>query len=158
MDGELHDHHHLCRFTGPLPSADGTNARGYWADQLDPQYLSLDSSLDTHGHTLTTALHLSLRPCAHDTGWFNTTQTLWRRLSRHSLYQTVRDSFGYVANSNYNALQAALNMRASHGSTFMANYTWSRSIDDGGTFRTGYAIPAAYSNSGKAWKQDAIER
>ncbi len=46
-------------------------------------------------------------------------------------------------------------MRASHGLTFMANYTWSRSIDDGGTFRTGYAIPAAYSNSGSAWKQDA---
>ena len=41
-------------------------------------------------------------------------------------------------------------MRASHGLTFMANYTWSRSIDDGGTFRTGYAIPAAYSGNGKA--------
>ena len=40
----------------------------------------------------------------------------------------------------------------------MANYTWSRSIDDGGTFRSGYAIPAAYSNNGKAWKPDAIER
>ena len=25
----------------------------------------------------------------------------------------------------------------------MANYTWSRSIDDGGTFRSGYDIPAA---------------
>jgi hypothetical protein len=49
-------------------------------------------------------------------------------------------------------------MRASHGLTFMASYTWSRSIDDGGTFRSGYDIPAAFSGSGKAWKQDAIER
>ena len=40
----------------------------------------------------------------------------------------------------------------------MVNYTWSRTIDDGGTFRSGYAIPAAYSNTGKAWTQDAIER
>jgi hypothetical protein len=40
----------------------------------------------------------------------------------------------------------------------MVNYTWSRTIDDGGTFRSGYAIPAAYSNSGRSWKQDAIER
>ena len=40
-------------------------------------------------------------------------------------------------------------MRASHGFTFMANYTWSRAIDDGGTFRTGYAIPAAFSGNGK---------
>lgn len=73
-------------------------------------------------------------------------------------FQSVGDSFGYVANSNYNALQVSLNMRASHGLTFMANYTWSRSIDDGGTFRSGYAIPAAYSNTGKSWKADAIER
>ena len=57
-------------------------------------------------------------------------------------FQTVSDTFGYVANANYNALQVTGNMRASHGVTFMANYTWSRSIDDGGTFRTGYPIPA----------------
>ena len=51
-----------------------------------------------------------------------------------------------------------MNLRASHGFTFMANYTWSRTIDNGGTFRTGYAIPAAFSGNGKAYAQDAIER
>jgi hypothetical protein len=40
----------------------------------------------------------------------------------------------------------------------MANYTWSRSIDDGGTFRTGYDIPAAFSGDGKFHKADSIER
>ena len=40
----------------------------------------------------------------------------------------------------------------------MANYTWSRAIDNGGTFRSGYAIPAAYSQNGKSWAPDAIER
>ncbi len=49
-------------------------------------------------------------------------------------------------------------MRASHGLTFTMSYVWSRSIDDGGTFRTGYAIPAAYSNNGKSWAADRIER
>ena len=33
-------------------------------------------------------------------------------------------------------------MRAWHGLTMNVNYTFSRAIDDGGTFRTGYAIPA----------------
>jgi hypothetical protein len=49
-------------------------------------------------------------------------------------------------------------MRASHGLTFMVNYTWSRSIDNGGTFRSGYDIPAAFSGNGQAWKQGRIER
>jgi hypothetical protein len=74
-------------------------------------------------------------------------------------FQTVSDSFGYVANSNYNALQATLNWRASHGLTFMANYTFSRSIDDGGTFRSGYPIPAAFiGTSAGAFQADRIER
>jgi hypothetical protein len=142
---------------GHFLPADGSNARGFWADQLDPQYLSLNSNLNLTGSALTTYCGTHSGVCPSTPAGFSTTQALSRLLSPFP-YQTVGDSFGYVANSNYNALQATLNMRASHGLTFMANYTWSRSIDDGGTFRTGYAIPAAYSNSGKAWKQDAIER
>jgi hypothetical protein len=75
-------------------------------------------------------------------------------------FQSVSDSFGYVANANYHALQASLNMRASHGLTFAANYTWSRSIDDGGTFRSGYAIPAGTiaNEPNVAYAADRIER
>jgi hypothetical protein len=142
---------------GHFLPADGTNARGFWADQLDPQYLSLNSNLNLTGSALTKYCNTNSGVCPATPAGFSTTQALSRLLSPFP-YQTVADSFGYVANSNYNALQATLNMRASHGLTFMANYTWSRAIDDGGTFRTGYAIPAAYSNSGRAWKQDAIER
>ena len=41
----------------------------------------------------------------------------------------------------------------------MLNYTYSKTIDDVGTFRTGYAIPAGVlANSGKAWPVDRIER
>ena len=71
---------------------------------------------------------------------FVTTQQLNAALKPFP-FQGVTDAFGYVANSNYNALQIAGNMRASHGVTFNVNYTFSRSIDDGGTFRSGYPIP-----------------
>jgi hypothetical protein len=41
----------------------------------------------------------------------------------------------------------------------MINYTYSKTIDDAGTFRTGYAIPAGMlANSSKAWPADRIER
>jgi len=145
---------------GHFLPADGTNARGYWANQLDPQYLSLNSNLNLNGTTTPTLkAYCAANPnvCPASASIFTSSQNL-SALLKPFPFQGVSDSFGYVANSNYNALQATLNMRASHGLTFMANYTWSRAIDDGGTFRTGYAIPAAYSNSGKAWKQDAIER
>jgi hypothetical protein len=39
-----------------------------------------------------------------------------------------------IANSNYNALQAMLEKRFSHGLQFQAAYTFSKSIDDGSTF------------------------
>lgn len=139
-----------------LPT-DGGNPRGLWADQLDPQYLSLNTNLQLSGPKLTAFCAANSGVCPSSLNVFNTGQNL-ATLLKPFPFQGVSDTFGYVANSNYNALQATLNMRASHGLTFMANYTWSRAIDDGGTFRSGYAIPAAYSNSGKAWKADAIER
>ncbi len=39
-----------------------------------------------------------------------------------------------VANSNYNALEAMLEKRFSHGLQFQASYTFSKSIDDASTF------------------------
>jgi Carboxypeptidase regulatory-like domain len=139
-----------------LPT-DGGNPRGYWADQLDPQYLSLGTNLTLSGAKLTAFCAANSGVCPSTLSTFNTGQNL-ATLLKPFPFQSVSDTFAYVANSNYNALQTTVNMRASHGLTFMANYTWSRVIDDGGTFRTGYAIPAAYSNSGRAWKADAIER
>jgi len=63
------------------------------------------------------------------------------------------------ANANYHALQTSFNMRPSHGLTFMANYTWSRSIDDGGTFRTGYPIaPGQLAGTTQGYAADRIER
>jgi hypothetical protein len=65
-----------------------------------------------------------------------------------------------VANSNYHSLQMTFQMRPTHGLSFMANYTWSKAIDDGGTFRTGYAIPAGtiYNAPNASYAADRIER
>jgi hypothetical protein len=139
-----------------LPS-DGSNARGYWANQLDPNYLSIGADLSDTGTNLTKYCATHSGVCPSYVNIFNTSQNLGTLLKPFP-FQGVTDSFGYVANSNYNALQATLNMRASHGLTFMANYTWSRAIDNGGYFRSGYDIPAAFSGNGKAWKQGSIER
>jgi len=75
-------------------------------------------------------------------------------------FQTVSDTFDYVANANYNAVQLLLNMRAWHGLLFSANYTYSRAIDDGGTFRSGYAIPAGTiaNEPAVSYPADRIER
>ncbi len=53
-----------------------------------------------------------------------------------------------LANSSYNALEASLRKRFSHGLSFLASYTWSRSIDDVSSFNiTGSASqPVAGEN------------
>jgi Carboxypeptidase regulatory-like domain/TonB dependent receptor len=139
---------------GHFLPADGTNARGFWADQLDPKYLYLGSHLADTGTTAAGDCVTYNLPCPAN---FNSTQQLNVAL-RPFPFQGVNDAFGYVANSNYNSLQTLANWRAQRGLTFTASYTWSRAIDNGGTFRSGYAIPAAYANNGKDWKADAIER
>jgi hypothetical protein len=74
-------------------------------------------------------------------------------------YSGVTDQLDSIGNANYNALQLSMVQRLSHGITFMVNYTYSKTIDDIGTFRTGYAIPAgALAGSSQAWPIDRIER
>jgi hypothetical protein len=52
-------------------------------------------------------------------------------------YSGVSDATGFMGNENWNALEISLRQRPSHGFNFMLNYTYSKSIDDLGTFRVG---------------------
>jgi outer membrane receptor protein involved in Fe transport len=63
------------------------------------------------------------------------------------IYSSVGEIAG-IANSSYNALQASLRKRFSHGLSFLASYTWSHSIDDVSSFNiTGSASqPVAGEN------------
>jgi outer membrane receptor protein involved in Fe transport len=49
------------------------------------------------------------------------------------VYSSVGEIAG-IANSSYNALQASLRKRFSHGLSFLASYTWSHAIDDVSSF------------------------
>jgi outer membrane receptor protein involved in Fe transport len=63
------------------------------------------------------------------------------------IYSSVGE-IASIANSSYNALQASLRKRFSHGLSFLASYTWSHSIDDVSSFNiTGSASqPVAGEN------------
>jgi hypothetical protein len=126
-------------------------ARGYWGNQLDPGYLSLGS--DVLGATATAAN----TPGGLPYPTFN--NKVSQALLTFPQYSGVTDQVESVGNANYNALQLSIVQRKSRGMTFMLNYTYSKTIDDIGTFRAGYAIPAgALANSTQAWPIDRIER
>jgi len=138
--------------------ADGSNLRGYWANQLDPKNLQYGTSLTQTGSAVTTFCTTHSGVCPANYTLFNTGQQL-SVLLRPFPFNAPADSVNGFANANYHALQTSFNMRPSHGLTFMANYTWSRSIDDGGTFRTGYAIPAGLvAGTTQGYAADRIER
>jgi hypothetical protein len=72
-------------------------------------------------------------------------------LTSNPLIPCVYSSIGEIASiagSSYNALQASLRKRFSHGLSFLASYTWSHSIDDVSSFNiTGSASqPVAGEN------------
>ena len=65
----------------------------------------------------------------------------------HCVYGSVGE-IASISNSSYNALEASLRKRFSHGLSFLASYTWSHSIDDVSSFNiTGSASqPVAGEN------------
>jgi hypothetical protein len=137
---------------------DGGNGRGFWINQLDPKYLSLGALLSNKATPANIAA-VAAAGFTPQNGYasFDPNQTISTLLKPFPQY-SVSDSYANMANANYHGLQISVMKRYTKGLTFMANYTWSRSIDDGGTFRSGYDIPAQYAGDGKFHKVDSIER
>lgn len=52
-------------------------------------------------------------------------------------YSGVSDTTGFVGNENWNAIELSIRQRPANGLNWMLNYTYSKSIDDLGTFRVG---------------------
>jgi hypothetical protein len=146
---------------GHFLQSDSLTGRGYWSDQMDPKYLvSVGSHLADTGKTATTVTQDCTTYNLTCTGLsiFNTSQAL-STLLKPFPFQSVSDSFGYVGNSNYNAVQATVSLRNWNGVTASANYTYSKAIDDAGYYRTGYAIPSgALYQSTASYPADRIER
>jgi hypothetical protein len=163
--------HHLVNST-----SSGSNARGYWAGQLDPKYLAaLGSVTDSTGTkpiltSPATAANvakaqgasagLNIPTFFQAAAASNASATIAQGLVAFPQYSGVSDIYGAnVGNFSYNSLQVTMEQRLGHGLTFNFNYTWSKNIGDDGTFRSGYDIPqAAISGGTQSWHQDRIER
>jgi hypothetical protein len=148
---------------GHFLQLDSYNARGQWANGLDPKYLYLGKRLaDTgDGKTATTVSQdcTTYGLTCNGLSLYSLSQPLSGLLKPYP-FHTITDSFGYVGNANYHALQAFLNIRNWRGLNTTVSYTWSKSIDDGGSFRSGYAIPQGtiYNQDTTSWAADRMER
>lgn len=147
--------------------AGASNIRGLQSGQLDPRYLALGSYLSQPATTANlaaaqaaTGISLTVPYAGYSAAAaINGNATIAHMLTWKPQYAGVSDTFGVnSANANYNAFQFSLAQSAWHGLTFNVNYTYSHNIDDAGTARSGYAIPAQYTLSGKAWSPDRIDR
>jgi len=150
---------------GHFLQLDSYNGRGIQANQLDPKYLYLGTLLSDKGATVATdcnnpANNLTCSaPALAQFANSSVNQPLSTFLKPNP-FESYNDSYGYIGNANYHGVQLNANMRAWHGLTFGANYTFSRAIDDAGTFRSGYAIPAGTiaGNSSASYPADRLER
>src|SRR5438270_6554209 len=133
------------------------NIRGLQSGQMDPRYLVLGANLSKPATAANiaaaqaaTGLTLPVPyPGYTAAAAVNTSATIGHMLTWKPQYNSTSDFWGnYVANGNYNSFQVALAERASHGLTFNVNYTYSQNVDDAGTQRTGYDIPASAIASG----------
>jgi hypothetical protein len=155
----------------------GTNARGYWTNQLNPKYLAVLGSVKDSTNTApiltstaTTAnanIVASYFPTANIPGFIKTAgdgatsgaATIAQALTAFPQYSGVTDTWGNTGNYSYHSLQVTLNQRMHKGLTYNVNYTYAKNVGDDGTFRSGFDIPAAaISNGTKAYKQNRIDR
>jgi hypothetical protein len=119
----------------------GAGVAGPLTDQIPLKYLPLQGLL---GSTLTVANEMSayaiLNPLGIAPSWMNAagtgvpfafySGTVGQSLKPFPQYSSISDPWIDVGNSAYNSLQVTFNRRTSHGLTFMANYTFSKELDD----------------------------
>ena len=84
---------------------------------------------------------------------------VYRALTWMPQYSSTTDTWGsQSANAVYHSFQLALAKRMSHGLTFNVNYTYAHNIDDAGTQRSGWALPASVMLNGRSYAQNRIDR
>ncbi|MGA2569354.1 MAG: TonB-dependent receptor [Terracidiphilus sp.] len=153
----------------------GSNARGYWNNQLNPYYLALLGPVTASNGTTpllnaqATAANLAIlakyapnapQPAFYTAaGAVSSSATIQQMLTAFPQYSGVSDTWGNVGNFSYHSLQIALQQRMSHGLTFTVNYTYAKNIGDDGTYRSGWDLQPGYISHGtKHYKMDAIDR
>lgn len=142
---------------GHFLQPDSMTARGVQSNAISPIYAGLGANLATPVAKLP-AGYLAANNLTLPYANFDQNQTLGQALRPYAQYNGVSDSYGFVANSSYNALQLSLAMRPHNGASFMVNYVWSKNFDDAGTFRSGYDVPASVASDGRFHKVDSLDR
>lgn len=123
-----------------------SGSRGYYSDQLNPNYFALGSLLNSTVTPAVLAQANAIMPgiALPYTSYSGTLQQMLRPFPQ---YTGVSDTYGNVGNANYHALQVTVKQQHPvHGLTFMASFTWSKMIDDQGNFRSGW-LPSRIERS-----------
>jgi hypothetical protein len=144
------------------------NLRGLQAGQMDPRYLVLGANLSKPATAANIAAAQAATGLTLPVPYPGYTQaanlssggnaTIAHMLTWMPQFTGTSDPWGNVANANYNAFQLSVAAREWHGLIMNVNYTYSKNIDDAGTARSGWAIPASATISGRAWAPDRIDR
>jgi hypothetical protein len=149
--------------------AGASNIRGLYSGELNPAYYALGSLINAPATAANVAAAQAILPnltvpyagfeAAAATSGGKGQATVGRMLTWMPQFSGTTDTWGLdTANASYHALQISAHKRMSNGLDITANYTYAKNIDDAGTQRDGYAIPAGLTLNGKAWKQNQIDR
>lgn len=114
----------------------GGAGRGFFSNQLDPQYLVLGNLLTQPANAANIAAAQAIVP-GIGLPYPNFNGTIGQMLRPFPQYSGVTDVYGNVAWSNYHSLQLTLEKRRADGLTLNFNYTFSRT-EDNLAARTGY--------------------
>jgi hypothetical protein len=150
--------------------AGASNIRGLQSGEIDPKWLALGATgtnflaekatqADITAAQKATGLVLPIPYAGYiAAAGVNANATIQHMLTWMPQYSGTTDTWGNVANSSYHAFELSLNQRLTEGLTFTVNYTYSKNLDDAGTQRSGYALPASVTATGHAWPANKIDR
>ena len=144
--------------------AGASNMRGLYAGQINPAYYSLGTLLTAPATAANLAAANVPAPYASFVQAAGTTSgagkaTVGQALTWMPQFSATTDTWGsQSANASYHSLQLSVAKRLSQGLTLNLNYTYAKNLDDAGTQRSGWPIPADRILSGQAWKANRIDR
>jgi hypothetical protein len=147
--------------------AGASNIRGLQSNQIDLQYWALGSLLSspataaniTKAQAILPGIQAPYASFVQAAALNGGQATIGQMLKWMPQFSGVSDLWGStVANSSYHAAQVSVHKRMSHGLDITVNYTYSKNIDDAGTQRSGFAIPASLTLNGKGWAPNRIDR
>ena len=118
--------------------------------QLPENILARVAYVGSHSSHLTETLDLNRKPV----GSVSATPTRLNAIAGSALFSTVQQDLQDI-NANYNSLQLSVEKRMSRGLTILANYTWSRSLDD---LPPGAGVTGFDTSSAKPWDDPTRHR